>query len=860
MKKLLVICAILLTFLAVNAPVSAQTLGGPKANAAVIKNPVRYAGANAYSDGRGVWLEWRTDVESKNLGFYVYRIGNGGERELISPALIAGAYLQATDEKIYSGNYSFYDRFGDASSVYVIESYNVNGQKHYSNTIQTQYVDDLAKFAGASSEQLSVQSRNANPVISGDESVLPLDLATEVEENSLQADPNAQRWVAAQPGVKIGVKEEGFYRVSRADLQTNGFDVNAPTERWQLYANGVEQAIVVGAGGDYIEFYGRGIDTLDSETQMYFLVVGAQNGKRIGSAFRRRVGGTVVSENYSQSFYKKERQFYTSTILNGDAQNYFGTIIGSGISIINFNLTGVDFSSPNSSIDLTLQGVTTVSHNVKVTINNVDIGTVTGNNFASMVKHLDFSTSVLREGANTLQLTSLNPSGSGDVTAFDSMKVNFARRYRAEQNRISFYVPNYKASYVENFTSPNIRVFDTTNPDAPVLIGSLSVEQTGGTYRVLLPSNRGRIMYAVADSGLSTAASLTRNLPSTLSTAANNGDLIIITHKDFSAQAEAWATYRRTQGLSVKVVDIDDVFDEFNYGVINPDSVRSFLQYAKNNWQTAPNYTLLIGDATYDPKNYIGEASGNFIPTRMVDTIYSETGSDETMADFNDDGLAEIAIGRIPLRTAASVTQLFNKITTFEETVAQGLTSRGVLFASDLPDGYDFEGVSNRLCQQLPTNVTCYKVNRGMPNANTLLINEMNSGRFIVNYTGHGNVTVWANSGFFSSTHASQLTHNNKTIYTMLTCLNGYFINPTDSLSEVLLKNQNGGAVSTWSSTGLTTPDIQEVMAMRFYNQIGAGNITRIGDLIKDAKTTINFGRDVRLSWALLGDPTMKVK
>ena len=91
--------------------------------------------------------------------------------------------------------------------------------------------------------------------------------------------------------------------------------------------------------------------------------------------------------------------------------------------------------------------------------------------------------------------------------------------------------------------------------------------------------------------------------------------------------------------------------------------------------------------------------------------------------------------------------------------------------------------------------------------------------------------------------------------------MNGYFIQNSDSISERLLKNQNGGAVATWASTGLTTPDIQEVMATRFYNRIGvAATGTRIGDLIKDAKTTINAGRDVRLSWSLLGDPTLKVR
>jgi len=50
------------------------------------------------------------------------------------------------------------------------------------------------------------------------------------------------------------------------------------------------------------------------------------------------------------------------------------------------------------------------------------------------------------------------------------------------------------------------------------------------------------------------------------------------------------------------------------------------------------------------------------------------------------------------------------------------------------------------------------------------------------------------------------------------------------------------------------------VMGLRFFNQVSAGNMTRIGDLIKDAKGAIPGGSDVRLSWALVGDPTLKVR
>jgi hypothetical protein len=81
-----------------------------------------------------------------------------------------------------------------------------------------------------------------------------------------------------------------------------------------------------------------------------------------------------------------------------------------------------------------------------------------------------------------------------------------------------------------------------------------------------------------------------------------------------------------------------------------------------------------------------------------------------------------------------------------------------------------------------------------------------------------------------------------------------------ESFAETGIKTPNGGPVIAWASSGSTTPDIQEIMATRFYSQITQGTITKMGDLVKDAKQTITGGRDVRLSWTLFGDPTTKVR
>ena len=126
------------------------------------------------------------------------------------------------------------------------------------------------------------------------------------------------------------MKEDGFYRVTRAELQNGGFNVNAPTNMWQLYADGVEQGIIVGANGDYIEFYGRGVSSLESDARIYYMVVGTQPGKRIGTNFIRGISAKVVAPNFDQLAFKKERLTYLSMILNGTAENFFGALITSG--------------------------------------------------------------------------------------------------------------------------------------------------------------------------------------------------------------------------------------------------------------------------------------------------------------------------------------------------------------------------------------------------------------------------------------------------------------------------------------------------------------------------------------------------
>jgi hypothetical protein len=144
----------------------------------------------------------------------------------------------------------------------------------------------------------------------------------------------------------------------------------------------------------------------------------------------------------------------------------------------------------------------------------------------------------------------------------------------------------------------------------------------------------------------------------------------------------------------VVLADLEDVYDEFSFGVKSPKAIKDFLSFAKTKWRKSPRFVLLVGDASFDPKNYYGFGYWDFVPTKLIDTQYLETASDDWFVDSNDDGLPEMAIGRLPVRTLEEAKILVSKTLTYEQTGAQ----RVALLVADKieDDDFDFEGAAKR--------------------------------------------------------------------------------------------------------------------------------------------------------------------
>ena len=122
----------------------------------------------------------------------------------------------------------------------------------------------------------------------------------------------------------------------------------------------------------------------------------------------------------------------------------------------------------------------------------------------------------------------------------------------------------------------------------------------------------------------------------------------MLTAPQFKPQIAPLAALRRSQGKSVAIVTVDDVYDEFNFGERSPYAIRTFLQTATTAWKTSPHFLLLVGDASVDPRNYLGFGFFDFVPTRIVITAELKTASDDWFSDFNNTGFATMATGRLP--------------------------------------------------------------------------------------------------------------------------------------------------------------------------------------------------------------------
>jgi MYXO-CTERM domain-containing protein len=667
------------------------------------------------------------------------------------------------------------------------------------------------------------------------------------------SDPEETQLVlAAQAAVKVTVRREGWTRVTQPELVAAGLDPHVDPGRLRLLTDGVEQQIEVTGNGDAtfdvdeaIEFYGRGRDTLSTDTRTYWLTQG-DAAQRVAQVVYPR--GDAPPSTFLATSLVNERTIYYAPLLNGDLSNFFSAVVddsGMTATVPVHHLAG----PPSGTLRFSVQGVTTGNHVVSVAVNDAPAGSCA---FTGQVLQLcTLPVTGIVEGDNRVTLTSTGVAT--DLSLLESVELEYSHAYTADGNSLTLTAPPLVRLAIDGFSTPAVRVIDLTDANNPLEL-AVSVGFDGATYVVSLDtpsSTDARTLYAFADEAVAAADAVAANRPSAWSEP-KDGELVILSHAQFIDSLRPLVARRTQEGWSVALVDLQDVYDEFGFGDKSVFAVRDFLKYARDHWRVPPRFVLLVGDATFDPRNFLGKGDFDFAPTKLIDTQEMETASDDWFVNWDADGVPDIAIGRLSVRTAIEADTVVRKILGHDG--GAGRARGGLFVAGQSSDGLDFEMSSEQseaaVVDLMPVD-TLFAGPLGAAAPATLLA-KLNHGPFLVNYFGHGSIEVW--DDLLSSTDAAALTNASSSIYVSMNCLNGFFHDLyTESLAEALMKAPNGGAVAVWASSTLTSFEPQAALNREFLKRLTR---TSLGEAATAAKRAITDA-DARRTWILFGDPTM---
>ncbi len=492
-----------------------------------------------------------------------------------------------------------------------------------------------------------------------------------------------------------------------------------------------------------------------------------------------------------------------------------------------------------------------------------------------------------------------------DIVLLAWIELSYGRQLVAVNDTLSFFAEGETgptAFAVEMSTEEEPFVVDVTDPAAPVRIlpaSSLAGETPFIRFQTNVGSTDAHRFLVRPIEGLARPKLRLDALPSigplrdrTVAT-----DMIVVYHGEFAAPAEDLARHRESRLPSgsgeVIAVDIEDIRDEFSFGRSDPTGLRHFLEFARARWNggdgEGPAYVLLVGDANFDERNFLGADERNWLPTYAgyYDLLFLDTGiadirvpSDDyfVLLEGPEDEAIDMAIGRLPAQTPGQARDMVDKIIDYETGRPTGnWINRAVMVADDLCQGTSrdilgglFVRDAERLVGELPGSLfhdRLYLVEYGIecdraskPDAAADLLRKLNEGALLFNYVGRGGRTQLADERVFGSGSVPFLGNVGRPFFFAAWSSHvSEFHRGTESLSEAVLRHPDGGAVATVGNSWIGFVGDNASRSRSFWNAVFPEHRTAspgsIGASLAAAKMG-SLSRAVR-SYQLLGDPAM---
>ncbi|MBN2017194.1 MAG: type IX secretion system sortase PorU [Candidatus Cloacimonetes bacterium] len=671
-------------------------------------------------------------------------------------------------------------------------------------------------------------------------------------EEGKQFNPfsQAHRWF------RIQISDEGICKITKQNLSQAGADVdNLDPYKIKIFNGGgfsqnrsvystlypFEEipVFVKESGSDFtIYFYVRGTNGFDlnedydqyynpyTGENTYWLTYNTDLSLLKNPAFSSENTKERESLNtYIFSEHIEEEQIRTDPL---EIVWYWSSFTGSGASTkyFDFNVSDLNTSEPQQ-ISLRFN-YRPYSAYLDVYVNNTLLTDYTWSS-----SKVTFTGNFLTNGKNELKVVETT-SGS-QTLYFDYYEVSYTKNLKMQNDYLALTLPQDNVEYtvnVTNVSSNELSLFKVTEFNQVAKITDYQL--SGSTLSFDALSEAEDTKFCIVNSGGYIVPDIEEKLKPQMylngsliadsylrsdSTLANTEAIIITPEQFWDLSTDLADVHHQYDDLNVLVVNINDVYDEFSWGLTDVVAIRYFLNYVYDYYAFDPSkklaYCLLVGDGTNDFRGY---EQGSEEKNKILPFVEGTVASDDYFVYFLNKTNPSLMIGRLPGYTDTQMEIMIEKNINYVTQPSWGYWRNRVILSADdfLKQGKNTETGhtthAESCARRIEYNVELLK-NYGImypldefqskPEANDDLIKMINNGAAVFYYIGHGGYDVIGDEEYFrSSRDISKLTNAySLNFFLAASCDIGLFdSNTIESMAERMLYSKGKGSIAVFAS------------------------------------------------------------
>lgn len=325
---------------------------------------------------------------------------------------------------------------------------------------------------------------------------------------------------------------------------------------------------------------------------------------------------------------------------------------------------------------------------------------------------------------------------------------------------------------------------------------------------------------------------------------------LIVTKNEFLPSLSVFTDFKKRQGFSVEILDIDTT------GSVNTD-IKNHIQSLYDTSSVPLRFILLAGDVNLIP---------NFVGTEMdsppTDLYYSLLAGSDYIPD--------VYIGRFPSSDTAYLRIISEKTVMFETAAWNAedeWSFRAYLMASDDPS-FHLVAESTQVYAAGKLRSMSMTVDSMFDyySSGTPVSTAINNGRSIAAYSGHGSYTAWAGPSFSQTDIGNLLNQDMIPFVSSYACQTGNYALSYDCFGETWVKKENGGAVSFMGSSVYSYWDEDDYMERAFFDALADSGIFFTGKLMNIGKFGVysaysggGLSKRYYEMYNILGDPSLSL-